>query len=137
MYTMKEVCKETGMTYEGLKFYCNQGLVPNVKRDKNNRRVFDEHAMCWVKSLSCLKNCEMSIAEMQQYLAYCLEGPSSIPVRKEMLAKKQDELRKKSSCCRRRWITSTGSSSCTTIYCRASRNTIATWFRRKSERRTS
>ena len=33
MYTMKEVCKETGMTYEGLKFYCNQGLVPNVKRD--------------------------------------------------------------------------------------------------------
>lgn len=88
MYTMREVCKETGMTYEGLKFYCNQGLVPNVKRDKNNRRVFDEHAMCWVKSLSCLKNCEMSIAEMQQYLAYCLEGPSSIPVRKVMLAKK-------------------------------------------------
>ena len=37
----------------------------------------------------------MSIAEMQQYLAYCLEGPSSIPVRKEMLAKKQDELREK------------------------------------------
>ena len=33
MYTMEEVCKETGMTYEGLKFYCNQGLVPNVKRD--------------------------------------------------------------------------------------------------------
>ena len=33
MYTMREVCKETGMTYEGLKFYCNQGLVPNVKRD--------------------------------------------------------------------------------------------------------
>ena len=95
MYTMKEVCKETGMTYEGLKFYCNQGLVPNVRRDRNNRRVFDEHAMRWVKSLSCLKNCEMSIAEMQQYLAYCLEGPSSIPVRKVMLAKKQDELREK------------------------------------------
>ena len=97
MYTMKEVCRETGMTYEGLKFYCNQGLVPNVRRDKNNRRVFDEHAMRWVKSLSCLKNCEMSIAEMQQYLAYCLEGPSSIPVRKVMLAKKQDELREKAA----------------------------------------
>ncbi|MBQ7515649.1 MAG: MerR family transcriptional regulator [Schwartzia sp.] len=95
MYTMRQVCRETGMTYEGLKFYCNQGLVPNVKRDKNNRRVFDEHDLEWIKSLSCLKNCEMSIAEMQRYLAYCLEGPSSIPVRKEMLAKKQDELREK------------------------------------------
>ena len=31
MYTMKEACRETGMTYEALKFYCNEGLVPNVK----------------------------------------------------------------------------------------------------------
>ena len=41
-YTMMQVCKETGMTYQALKFYFNEGLVPNVKRDKNNRRVFDE-----------------------------------------------------------------------------------------------
>ncbi|MGN1174800.1 MAG: MerR family transcriptional regulator [Roseburia sp.] len=27
---------------ETLKFYCNQGLVPNVKRDKNNRRIFSD-----------------------------------------------------------------------------------------------
>lgn len=33
-YTMMQVCKETGMTYQALKFYCNEGLVPNVKRDK-------------------------------------------------------------------------------------------------------
>ena len=30
---MMQVCEETGMTYQGLKFYCNEGLVPNVKRD--------------------------------------------------------------------------------------------------------
>lgn len=41
-YTMMQVCRELGMTYQTLKFYCNQGLVPYVKRDKNNRRVFDE-----------------------------------------------------------------------------------------------
>lgn len=40
MYTMLETCRKTGMTYETLKFYCNEGLVPNVKRDKNNRHVF-------------------------------------------------------------------------------------------------
>lgn len=42
MCTMKEVCKEIGMNYETLKFYCKEGLVPNVKRDKNNYRNFDE-----------------------------------------------------------------------------------------------
>ena len=56
-FTMMQVCREVGMTYQTLKFYCNKGLVPNVKRDKNNRRMFDEHDVEWIKSLTCLKRC--------------------------------------------------------------------------------
>ena len=93
LYTMMQVCKETGMTYQALKFYCNEGLVPNVKRDKNNRRVFDERDMAWISSLTCLKKCGMSIQEMKEYLAMCLQGKASIPQRKEMLAQKQAALR--------------------------------------------
>ena len=36
MYTMMEACRETGLTYQTLKFYCNEDLIPNVRRDKNN-----------------------------------------------------------------------------------------------------
>lgn len=93
MYTMKQICERTDMTYEALKFYCNQGLVPNVKRDHNNRRVFDEHDLHWIQDLSCLKRCGLSIQEMKDYLQLCLEGESTIIPRKEMLAKKQEELR--------------------------------------------
>lgn len=57
MYSMKEACKLTDMTYENLKFYCNEGLVSNVKRDKRNYRVFDDHDIKWIQSLNCLKNC--------------------------------------------------------------------------------
>ena len=93
LYTMMQVCKETGMTYQALKFYCNEGLVPNVKRDKNNRRVFDERDVAWIGSLTCLKKCGMSIQEMKEDLAMCLQGEASIPQRKEMLAQKQAALR--------------------------------------------
>lgn len=93
MYTMMQVCRETDMTYQALKFYCNEGLVPNVKRDKNNRRVFDERDVKWIKDLVCLKKCGMSIREMKEYLELCLQGESSIPQRKEMLVKKQEALR--------------------------------------------
>ena len=93
LYTMMQVCKETGLTYQTLKFYCNEGLVPNVKRDKNNRRIFDERDVAWLGSLTCLKKCGMSIQEMKDYLALCLQGESTIPQRKEMLAQKQDALR--------------------------------------------
>ncbi len=92
LFTMMEACREADMTYQTLKFYCNQGLVPNVKRDKNNRRVFDEHDLEWIKGLTCLKKCGMSIAEMRDYLQLCLEGESSIPERKRMLAEKRERL---------------------------------------------
>lgn len=93
MYTMMQVCRETDMTYQTLKYYCNEGLVPNVKRDGNNRRVFDERDVKWIKDLVCLKKCGMSIQEMKEYLDLCLQGASTIPRRKEMLTKKQNALR--------------------------------------------
>jgi MerR family transcriptional regulator, aldehyde-responsive regulator len=76
-----------------LKFYCNKGLIPNVKRDNNNRRFFDERDVKWIKDLSCLKKCGMSIQEMKDYLELCLQGESTIPERKELLMKKQAALR--------------------------------------------
>lgn len=94
MYSMKEACTLTNMTYENLKFYCNEGLVPNVKRDRRNYRVFDEHDVKWIQSLNCLKSCGMSIAEMKQYLALCMEGKGTIPERKVILAEKKETLLK-------------------------------------------
>ena len=95
MYSMKQTCEKVGMSYETLKFYCNQGLIPNVKRDKNNYRIFDDNNISWITSLSCLKNCGMSISEMKEYLNLCLQGESTIPQRKEILAIKKQDLIKK------------------------------------------
>ena len=92
LYTMKQTCEKTGLTYDTLKFYCNEGLIPNVKRDKNNYRVFNDKDIEWIKSLSCLKSCDMSIVEMKEYLALCLKGESTIPERQEILNNKLKEL---------------------------------------------
>lgn len=93
MYTMMQVCRELDITYQTLKYYCNEGLVPGVKRDSNNRRIFDEKDVKWIKDLTCLKKCGMSILEMKEYLNLCLQGESTIIPRKKMLTKKQEELR--------------------------------------------
>ena len=92
MYTMMQVCRELNMTYQTLKYYCNEGLIPNVKRDVNNRRVFDEKDVKWIKDLTCLKKCGMSILEMKEYLKLCLQGESTIMQRKVMLTKKREAL---------------------------------------------
>ena len=95
MYTMKQVCQKLDMTYETLKYYCNEGLIPNVKRDKNNYRIFDDNNVNWISSLTCLKKCRMSIQDMKKYLGRCLQGSSSIPERKEMLAIQKELLTQK------------------------------------------
>ena len=95
LYSMKQTCEKTGLSYDTLKFYCNEGLVPNVKRDKNNYRVFSDRDIEWIKSLSCLKSCNMSITEMKEYLDLCMQGESSIPERQKVLDLKLKELQNK------------------------------------------
>jgi len=92
LYTMKDVCLKLNMTYEALRFYCDEGLVPNVKRDKNNWRIFDERDMGWLESLLCLKRCGMSIKDMKEYMDLCLRGISSVGERKAVLARQKQLL---------------------------------------------
>ncbi len=94
MYTMKNVCDRLNIPYETLRYYCNEGLVPNVKRDQNNYRIFDDRDLNWLGSLQCLRKCGLSIKEIKEYLNLCLEGPSSIEIRKEILSIKKESLLK-------------------------------------------
>ena len=91
-YTMKQACELTGLSYETLKYYCREGLVPGVARDRANRRVFSERNIGWIRDLICLRNCGMGIDEMRLYLGLCLQGRASVPERQRMLAERRAEL---------------------------------------------
>lgn len=95
MYSMKETCEKLDISYETLKYYCNEGLVPNVKRDEHNYRIFDDNNINWLKSLMCLKKCGMTIQDIKSYLNLCLQGKSSIPERKLILEKQKENLQNK------------------------------------------
>ena len=94
-YKMKDVCKMTNLTYDTLKYYCNIGLIPNVKRDKNNYRIFTTENIKWIETLNCLKKCNMNIVEIKEYIDLCLQGNKTINQRKEILNNKQIELNNK------------------------------------------
>ena len=91
MYSMKDTCKKTRLTYEALKFYYDQGLVPHVKQDASNRRLFDDQDIAWSKYL---KSCGMSIQKIREYLDLCRLGLASIPQRRHVPEQKRDDLRK-------------------------------------------
>lgn len=95
MCTMKEVCDQVGISYETLRFYCKEGLIPNIKRDKSNYRDFDERNIKWIKNLQCLRKCGMGIENMKRYMNLCLGGASTIMERKKLLADQKEQLLRK------------------------------------------
>ena len=74
MYTMKQVSEATGLSYETLKFYCNRGLVPGLKRDGGNRRVFEQEDVGEIFCLKRLRSCGMSIEEIREFLGVVPPG---------------------------------------------------------------
>ena len=80
------------MNYETLRYYCNLGLVTNVKRDKNNYRLFDDRDVAWIDGLQCLRKCGFSIKELQEYMELAKQGKDTIKKRQVMLDNKLNEL---------------------------------------------
>ncbi|MEH7608118.1 MULTISPECIES: MerR family transcriptional regulator [Priestia] len=85
MYTVKEVAKLLDLTEHTVRYYTDKGLVPNLQRDKNNIRLFDEQSINWLKGAKHLKQSGMSVEAIKSYVDLCLEGESTIQQRYEIL----------------------------------------------------
>ena len=92
LYTMQETCQKTGLSYDTLKYYCKEGLVPDARRDENNRRIFSEAEIDWIAELAFLKNIGFSLAEMHKYQELYAGGMQKINERQKMLALRQEAL---------------------------------------------
>jgi DNA-binding transcriptional MerR regulator len=87
MYTVKEVAQKINLTEHTIRFYTDQGLVPNIQRDKYNNRLFDEASLNWLVRVKYLKDCGMSIKDIKYFVDLYLEGDSSILLRYEIILK--------------------------------------------------
>jgi DNA-binding transcriptional MerR regulator len=90
MYSVKEVAKLLDLTEHTVRYYTDKGLVPNVKRDKNNNRLFDEESINWLTGVKYLKQCGMSVEDIKTYVDLCLEGDSTIQERYEIILKQKE-----------------------------------------------
>ncbi|MBE5101610.1 MerR family transcriptional regulator [Priestia aryabhattai] len=90
MYTVKGVANLLGMTEHTVRFYTDKGLVPNLKRDKNNNRLFDDDSIKWLIGTKNLRKCGMSMEEIKHYVDLCLEGDSTIPERYEIILRQKE-----------------------------------------------
>lgn len=85
MYTVKEVAEFLDLSKHTIRYYSDKGLVPNVQRDKNNKRLFNEESINWLTVIKCLKECGMSIESIKNYIDLCLDGDSTVLARYDIV----------------------------------------------------
>lgn len=88
MYSVKQVAQMINMTEHAISFYTDKGLMP-CKRDKNNRRVFDDESLNWLMGIKCLKKCGVSIKDIKVYSDLCMQGDSALKERYELMLAQQ------------------------------------------------
>ncbi|MEC0241254.1 MerR family transcriptional regulator [Paenibacillus dokdonensis] len=68
-----------------IRYYEKKGLLPLIERNEAGRRLFSEDQMALLGTVVCLKNTNMPISGIKQYVDWIIEGDSTIELRLEMM----------------------------------------------------
>ncbi len=85
MYTIKEVAEKMDISEHTLRFWAKSGLIPFIKRNKNNVRLFSENDLGWVRIVKCLRSVGTENKAIKKYIDLCLVGDSTVKERFEII----------------------------------------------------
>ena len=97
-YTIKNISELTGLPASTLRYYDKQGLLPNLKRNEHNIRIFTDEDCEFLKIVDCLKRSGLTIKDIKNFVDLVDKGDSALIERKKIFEKRrkvlQNELKK-------------------------------------------
>ena len=83
MYTIGQVSEMFKLPISTLRYYDKEGLFPGMERQSGIRK-FSERELEALRVIECLKKSGLEINDIKQFMAWCVEGASTYPNRKEL-----------------------------------------------------
>lgn len=90
-YTISEVGKLLDIPTSTLRYYDKQGILLNLKRDKNGNRLFDDIDLDMLRHIHLFKLAGMPLKKIRTYFELFAQGESSIAERYELIYQQQIE----------------------------------------------
>lgn len=84
-YTIGQVAKMHHLTISQIHYYDRQGLFPFLQRNEKGDRVFNEEALKYLEMILCLKETDMPIQKIKQFIDWSMDGESTILQRLELM----------------------------------------------------
>ena len=93
-YSIKDMSELTGLPASTLRYYDKQGLLPNLKRDDNNARLFTEDDYRMLRLIDCLKRSGLSIRDIRSFINMIEKGDEALNDRREIFTRRRELLKK-------------------------------------------
>lgn len=93
-YTIKDVSERTGLPASTIRYYDKQGLLPDLRRDSNNIRIFTEQDLTNLRLIDCLKRSGLSIKDIKNFIDLAGQGDTAINDRLEIFIRRRELLKR-------------------------------------------
>lgn len=93
-YSIGEISKLFQLPIHTLRYYDSEGLFPFVKRDEYGNRYFEEKDLKLIRSICCLKDTNMPLKEIKNYVNLYMEGDKTLEKRYEIFHSHKEKLLK-------------------------------------------
>ena len=95
-YLIKDASKILNISIYTLRYYDKEGLTPFVKKDKNGVRKYTEEDLEWIRMLINLRDIDMPISNIKEYIDLYIKGDETIPERRELMFRYKEYVKEKS-----------------------------------------
>lgn len=87
---IREVSESTGLSVDTLRWYEKEGLLPQVGRSADGRRVYGPGAVRFVQLVQALRRTGMPVAQVRTFVQLGPGTPGNSAVRLEVLLRQQE-----------------------------------------------
>lgn len=91
-YSIKQIADMMGVTTATIRYYDDEGLLPNIKRI-NGRRIFEDEDFKWLRVLNCMKKINMPIKKIKEYVELAKLGDSTLQQRYNLILEQKADIK--------------------------------------------
>ena len=93
-YTIKQMSELTGLPASTLRYYDKEGLLPSLRRNENNVRIFTEDDYHTLRLIECLKKSGLLLREIKEYMTMARKGNDTLKGRLAIFYRRRKMLKK-------------------------------------------
>ncbi|MBX9183573.1 MerR family transcriptional regulator [Clostridium sp. K04] len=94
-YLIKDASKKLNISIYTLRYYDKEGLTPFVKKGENGVRKYTEEDLEWIRLLMNLRDIDMPISNIKEYIQLYLQGDKTIDERRDLMCRYTEYIKKK------------------------------------------